>query len=133
MEQMSVMINNHLLNIKWSVKRKGTRKWGMGKTWWQHNRGEGCTGEGDRDIVHFVVTSVKPFSTHFPCFSLCLEPSVAVITASNPDLIITSVSNWTMDNGNFHYPQTLWRTIIFVSKSFLLSKYDLKNTEIVIR
>ena len=32
MEQMSVMINNHLLNIKWSVKRNGTEKWGMGKT-----------------------------------------------------------------------------------------------------
>ena len=35
MEQMSVMTNNHLLksiiNIKWSVKRKGTEKWGMGK------------------------------------------------------------------------------------------------------
>ena len=115
-------------------KKKGNWEVGNWKAMMTAQWGEGYRGREDRDIVHFVVTSVKPFSTHLLCFSLCLEPSVAVITASNTDVIITSVSNWTIDNGNFYYPEILLRTIIFVGKLDLyFFASHLRITEIVIR
>ena len=70
MEQMSVMINNHLLNIKWSVKRKGTGKWGMGKAMMTEQWGEGYKGRGIgilyilllQVLSHFLPTIPGSFS-----------------------------------------------------------------------
>ena len=113
-------------------KKKGNWEVGNGEAMMTEQWGEGYKGRGIGILYILLLQVLSHFLPTFSVF-LCLEPSVTVITASNTDLIITSVSNWTIDNGNFHYPQTLWRTIIFVINFFLLSKYDLKNTEIVIR